>query len=38
VRVLREVQSELKKRNKKVELRQIEAALFMIGYDISNYK
>ena len=36
--LLLEVQSELKKRNKKVELRQIEAALFMIGYDISNYK
>ena len=33
-----EVQSELKKRNKKVGLRHIEAALFMIGYDISNYK
>jgi hypothetical protein len=36
--LLLEVQSELKKRNKKVGLRQIEAALFMIGYDISNYK
>jgi len=37
-RQLLEVQSELKKRDKKVGLRHIEAALFMIGYDISNYK